>query len=217
MSKTIDFIKQVFRGKSVGRILFNWQVEKHCQNLTGACLDLAAGQEPSYRQYWSLAQNAKLVSSDYDQSKNPDLKIDLNEPLSFGNNSADNVFLFNAIYIVKEPETLIKEIQRILKVSGRFFMASPFIFNEAREPDDFRRLTSQGIEELLKKGGFTRFEIIPYGERFSAAVHLLHSFFIFDFIRLIIFAKALFLDKLIPQKIKRLHPCPVGYFVVARK
>jgi len=215
--KIFDFIKQVFQGKSISRILFNRQVEKHCQNLTGFCLDLASGENPSYHQYWSLSQGAKLVSADYDQGKNPDLKVDLNQTLPFDDNSADNVFLFNAIYIVKNPEKLLKEIDRVLKNGGKLFISSPFIFNEAKEPDDFRRLTSQGLEDLLKRSGFSDFEIIPFGERFTSAAYLWHSFFIFNFIRLIAFTKALLLDELIPERIKKEHPCPLGYFVIVNK
>jgi len=217
MNKIFDFIKQVFQNKSISRILFNWQVKKYCQNLTGRCLDLASGENPSYHQYWSLTQGTELIRTDYNQNKKPDLKVDLNEPLPFEDNYFDNIFLFNAIYIIKEPEKLIKEISRVLKKSGRLFMNSPFISNEAQEPDDFRRLTSQGLEHMLKRGGFSDFKIIPYGERFTAGVHLWHSFFIFNFIRLIAFTKALILDKLIPNKIKKLHPCPLGYFIIAKK
>jgi len=49
--KIFNFIKQVFQGKSIYRILFNWQVQEHCQNLTGKCLDLAGGKNPSYYHY----------------------------------------------------------------------------------------------------------------------------------------------------------------------
>jgi len=217
MVKTFDFIKQVWRGKSIYRILFNWQVQKHCQNLTGRCLDLAAGQQPSYYQYWSFSPEAQLIKADYNEAKKPDLKIDFNQPLPFEDNSLDNIFLFNAIYIIKQPKKLLKEIHRVLKKGGRLFIASPFVFNEAPEPDDFRRLTSQGLDDLLKKSGFSQWQIIPFGERFSAAVHLLHSFFVFNFIRLIVFLLALFLDKLVPPKIKKLHPCPLGYFIIAEK
>ena len=215
--KIFDFVKQVFQGRSIYRILFNWQVQKHCQNLTGACLDLAAGDKPSYLKYWSLAPGAKLITADYDQSKNPDLIIPFDQPIPLENNSIDNVFLFNAIYIIKEPEKAIKEIYRILKKDGKLFLGSPFVSNEAKEPNDYRRLTSQGLEDILTQGGFMNFRLIPYGERATAAVHLLHNFFIFNFIRLFAFTKALLFDKLIPRKIKRLHPCPLGYFVIARK
>ena len=216
MNKIFNFIKQVFKGKSIYRILFNWQVQKHCQNLTGSCLDLAAGKDPSYYQYWSL-KGAKLIKVDYNQDKDPDLKINFNQILPLEDNSIDNIFFFNAIYIVREPEKLIREIHRILKKDGQLFIASPFIFNEAKEPDDFRRLTSQGLKDLLIRGGFQDFEIIPFGERFTAAVHLLHSVFIFNIIRLLVFGFALLLDRLIPSKIKKLHPCPLGYFIIAKK
>jgi len=213
MNKTFDFIKQVFQGKSIARILFNWQVQKYCQNLTGKCIDLAGGKNPSYYRYWSFKNGAELIKTDIDG----DLKVDLNNDLPFNDSSIDNIFFFNAIYIIKNPEKLMKEINRILKKDGKLFIVSPFIFNEAKEPDDFRRLTSQGLEELLKQGGFNDFKIIPFGERFTAGVHLWHSFFIFNFIRLIAFTKALLFDKLIPKKIKKLHPCPLGYFIIIKK
>ena len=211
--KIFDFIKQVFQGKSIYRILFNWQVQKHCQNLNGKCLDLAGGKNPSYYKYWSFDNSAELIKTDL----NGELKVDLNNNLDFEDNSVNNILFFNAIYIIKEPEKLIKEINRILKKDGKLFIASPFIFNEAKEPDDFRRLTSQGLEKLLKESGFSNFEIISFGERFTAGIHLWHSFFLFNFIRLIIFTKALLSDKLIPKKIKKLYPCPLGYFVIAKK
>ena len=213
MNKIFDFIKQVFGGKSIYRILFNWQIQEHCQNLTGKCFDLAGGKDPSYHRYWSFEDNAELIKTDLDG----DFKVDLNNDLPFNDNSIDNIFFFNAIYIIKDPEKLIKEINRILKKDGKLFIASPFIFNEAEEPNDFRRFTSQGLEDLLWKGSFSSFEIISFGERFTAGIHLWHSFFIFNFIRLIAFSKAMLFDRLVPKKIKRLHPCPLGYFVIVKK
>jgi len=213
MNKIFDFIKQVFQGKSIYRILFNRQVQEHCHNLTGKCLDLAGGKNPSYYKYWSFENDAELIKTDLDG----DFKVDLNNDLPFNDNSIDNIFFFNAIYIIKDPEKLTKEINRILKKDGKLFIASPFISNEAKEPNDYQRLTSQGLERLLKQNGFNDFKIIPFGERFTAGIHLWHSFFIFNFIRLIAFTKALLFDKLIPKKIKRLHPCPLGYFVIVKK
>ncbi|MFC1701027.1 methyltransferase domain-containing protein [Patescibacteria group bacterium] len=217
MNKTLDFIKQVFHSKSIYRILFNWQVQEHCNNLTGICLDLAGGGNPSYYNYWFLNKSSKLVRTDFNLDKKPDMAVNLNQVLPFENNSMDNIFLFNAIYIIKEPERLIREINRVLKKDGRFFISSPFIFNEAKEPDDYRRLTSQGLEELFKIGNFNNFKIISFGERATSAIHLLHSFFIFNFMRLIIFTGALIFDKFVPKKVRKLHPCPLGYFAIAKK
>lgn len=217
MNRVSDFIKQVLQGKSIYRILFNWQVREYCRGLDGVCLDLAAGHQPSYHRYLSLRSGAQLIRSDYDKTKNPDVRADLNRSLPFKDGFADNIFVFNAIYIVKEPEKLCRELFRILKKDGRLYISSPFVFHEVREPDDFRRLTSQGLEQLLKNGGFQNVRLVPFGGHFSAAAHLLHSFFVFNMVRLVVFSAALLLDKLVPSKIRKLHPCPLGYFVINQK
>jgi len=216
MNIFFDFIKEVFTGKSLGRILFNWQVQKQCQNLEGISIDLAAGSNPSYYRYWGLNKN-KVIKVDYKQKEGIDIVVDLNQILPFKDNYADNIFLFNVIYIIKEPKNLLKEIYRVLKSGGTLFFNSPFINNEAPEPNDYFRLTSQGLNNLLRESGFSNFKIIPLGERFTAGVNLWHSFFIFNFIRFFVFTKALLLDKLIPKKIKKLHPCPILYFVIVKK
>lgn len=203
-----NFLKQAFGGKTIYRILFNWQVEKNCNGLKGVCLDLAGGREPSYEKYWDLKCD-KLIKTD--------IETDLNKPLPFADNFADNIFLFNAIYILEKPEETLKEIFRVLKPDGRLFLSSPFIANEMPEPHDYRRFTSEGLGKILKEAGFKNIKIIPFGERFSASAHLLHNFFLFNFVRFFSFIAALGLDKMIPKKIKKLHPCPMGYFVINKK
>lgn len=205
MINFFDFIKQVFRGKTISRILFNWKISEYCKDLRGVCLDLAGGKNPSYQKYWDLKCD-RLIKTD--------IEVDLNKPLPYGDNFADNIFLFNAIYILENPSETLKEIYRILKPDGKFFLSSPFIANEMPEPHDYHRFTSEGLMNVLKEVGFKKIEIISYGERFSASTYLLHIFFIFDFIRFFVFFFAIALDKLIPRKIKKLHPCPIGYFVI---
>jgi len=216
MNKIFDFIRQVYSGKTIARILFNWQVENNCKDLKGVCVDLASGGKPSYQRYWKLNCD-KFISSGYNTANKTDLIIDLNKKIPLIDNLADNIFLFNALYILKKPEECLKEIFRILKSDGILFLSSPFIANEMREPDDYFRFTSQKLEEMLKEAGFGKIKIIPHGERFSATAYLLHNFFFFNTIRFFIFSVALLLDKIIPKRMKREYPAPVGYFVIARK
>lgn len=216
MKKILDFIKQVYAGKTISRIIFNWQVRKNCQNLKGVCVDLASGKNPSYQRYWKLNCD-KFIRSEYSGDNRPDLVIDLNIKISLADNYADNVFLFNALYILKKPEESLKEIYRILKLGGSLFLSSPFVANEMPEPDDYFRFTSQKLKEMLNEAGFSEVKVTPYGERFSVTAYLLHNFFLFNTVRLFVFAIALFLDKAIPKKIKNNHPAPIGYFVIAQK
>lgn len=216
MIKFFDLIKQVYSGKTISRILFNWQVKDNCKNLTGTCVDLASGRNPSYQRYWQL-DCGKIIRSEYDDKNKPDIVVDLNKKIVLADNFADNVFLFNALYILKNPEESLREVYRILKPGGKLFLSSPFVANEMPEPDDYFRFTSQKLKEMLEGGGFSEIKIIPYGERFSAAVYILHDFFFFNFVRLAVFTAVLLADKMIPKRIKKRHPCPIGHFAVAKK
>lgn len=216
MSKIFDFIRQVYDGKTISRILFNWQVKKNCQSLTGICVDLASGGNPSYKRYWKLNCD-KLIRSEYEDKSNHDVVIDLNKKIPLADNFADNAFLFNALYILKNPEESLKEVCRILKLGGTLFLSSPFVANEMPEPDDYYRFTSQKLKEMLSAAGFAEIKIIPYGERFTAAAHLLHDFFIFNSVRLAFFAFALLADKFVSGKMKKKYSCPLGYFITAQK
>lgn len=217
MNRGLDFVEEVFNGRTIGRILFHWQVYRHCRNLSGTIIDLASGSvHPSYANYLDI-KPGKIIRMDYDASKHPDVIGDLNQPLPFEDNFADAVFLFNALYIFKKPADVLSEVRRIVKPGGRLFLTVPLIFSESKEPDDYWRFTSDGLRYLLEKATFREIEIYGFGERFSAAAYILHPTFRFNLIRLITYSLALLFDKLIPTKIKKLHPTPIGYFVIAQK
>ena len=216
MFKFIDFIKQVFQGKTIYRILFNWQVKENCQNLTGEVLDLAGGSNPSYDKY--LPHDLKIRRTDrVDFSDHGDLVVDFNKPLPFADNSVENIFLFNAVYIAQDQNLLLTEIYRILKEGGKIFLASPWVSSEIPEPDDYSRLTYQGLGWELQRVGFKEIRIIRFGERFSAVANLLHKFWLFSLIRLFVYPVSLLLDKLIPARLKKFQPCPLGYFCLSKK
>ncbi|XOB41354.1 MAG: methyltransferase domain-containing protein [Candidatus Nealsonbacteria bacterium] len=216
MNKLLDLIKEIYRKKGIQRILMNWQIFEHCKDLKGVMIDLGAGRNPSYYRYWRI-NPSQFIKVDIDKKTKPDVVADLNKTLPFDNNFADAAFLFNTLYIIKKPEELIKEIFRILKNNGKFFIYSPFIFNESKEPNDYFRYTSQGIEHLLKVGGFKDYQIVSVGERFTSAFNLIEKIIIFDILKIPLILLALFLDKIYPKKLKKLHPCPMGYFVKTKK
>lgn len=216
MNKLWDLIKETYKGKSIMRILTNWKVFENCRGLEGIIIDLGAGKNASYKRYWQICPS-QFVRVDIDRKANPDIVADLNKPLPLESNFADVVFLFSVVYIIKEPERLIKEIFRVVKPKGKLFIYSPLIFNESREPDDYLRFTSQGLERLLLRAGFNQYEIVPVGGRFTAALYLIEPIIIFKALRLFFRFCALLLDKIYPKKLKRLYPCSLGYFVRATK
>lgn len=216
MNIIFNLLKETYRGKTIARTLFNWEVFKHVKNVDGVIIDLGGGKSPSYERFWNIKPE-KFIRVDINEKAEPDVIADLNKPLSFSDNFADAIFLFSVIYILKNPPAVLREINRVLKPGGKLFLTSPFIFNEAKEPNDYWRFTSEGLERLLKESGFNEILIKPVGERFSAAAYLISPFLFFWPVKFAFYTLALILDKFIPIRLKYKQPSPIGYFIETKK
>ena len=216
MNYLTTLFRETYHGKTIARTLFNWEIEKSVKNIDGIIVDLGGGFKPSYERFWQIKPE-KLIRVDINEKSKPDITADLNKTLPFSDNYADAVFLFNVIYILENPVKTLREINRVLKTGGKLFITSPFIFNEAKEPNDYWRFTSEGLEKILKEAGFDETLIKPVGERFSAAAYLISPFLLFWPIKFIFYFLAILLDKLIPMRLKFKQPSPIGYFVEAQK
>ena len=156
----MNFISQVFAGKSLGRILFNRAVAENTRLLSGRVIDLAGGAH-SYAKY--LPTGVTLVVTDHVMHGGVDVVVDLNKTLPFPDASEQVLLCFNAVYILNDRSAFFKEAKRVLKSGGKLIFSSPFITNEMREPHDYVRLTSEGIAKELEVAGFSQFTISPYG------------------------------------------------------
>jgi SAM-dependent methyltransferase len=208
----IDFLKQIWNGSTIYRILMEREIKDFSRNFSGQALDLASGSSPRYWRW--LPDNLKIQGGDI---KGSNERIDFNGVLPFADETFDVVFLVNALYIVRNREELNVEILRILKLGGKFLLVSPFIANEMPDPDDFIRLTKQGLENELSFAGFRVCEMRRFGERFTSAAYLLDPVWRFRLVRVVIYALALVLDRLIPSNVKQRHPTPLGYICIGEK
>lgn len=206
-------VSQVFRGNTIFRSLFHQKVYEHREAVSGTVVDIAGSRAAEYYQYLSPDLRVQTLNI---KGEGVDVKADFNQPLPLAGASVDTALLFNALYIADDPPALFAECKRILKPGGRMLISSPYISNEMRDPHDYQRFTSEGLERLVRGSGMRIESIEPFGERFSAAAYLLHPFFLVAPIRLIAYALALGLDRIIPPQVKKAHPTPLGYFVVAR-
>ena len=214
--KASDLSRETWRGKSICRILQNWTIAEYCDGLTGSMLDLGGGERPSYERYWNV-HPTKLIRLEIDPKTNPDIVADLNEPLPFADATQDLVFLFNVVHIRREPEKVAAEVHRVLRARGTLWMISPFIFPESREPSDYMRYTSEGLQRLCQAAGFSQCNLVGLGERWSAAAFLISPFVRIRVFRVVLFAVCLLLDKMVPQWLRNTRPTPITYFCIAQK
>jgi SAM-dependent methyltransferase len=213
-------VKETFKGHTLFRIFLDYQIKAQCSAITGEVLDLASGQHAYY--HYLLGSKIKITTTDLKLSSGVDLAIDLEKlPLPLVDNSFDNILLFNALCLLKNPENLFGELKRVLKPGGKLFFSSLLIAYLRPEPKDYNRWTAIKIEETLAEAGFLKFKIIPLGDRFSAALNLtispLPSRYGLSLVKLFFYFFAIFSDKILRANIKKNHPGPIGYFCLAEK
>ncbi|PIR03761.1 MAG: hypothetical protein COV59_03750 [Candidatus Magasanikbacteria bacterium CG11_big_fil_rev_8_21_14_0_20_39_34] len=212
MKKLIDFTQEVFKGRTIYRILFSWKLQKYCKNIQGNILDLGGGKNPTYRKY--LPKETTLIRAECNKEKNPDILLDMNaEHWEVKKESYDTVFCHNTLYISAQPEQVIHNIYSVLKSEGKLFLTTPFIFRESPEPHDYYRFTSEKLLEMCQSQGFVKVKVIPFGKNFSSVAYLLYPFFYFRFLKWFIYGAAIVLDRLVPERVS----VPLGFFVIAKK
>jgi len=103
----------------------------------------------------SLSMNLKslhpgIINLDICFYKNIDIVGDAH-CLPFKDASVDMVLFKNVIEHIRNPDTAMKEIKRVLKPGGYLYIKLPFLQPFHAVPDDFQRHSWEGMKELLKE------------------------------------------------------------------
>lgn len=113
-------------------------------------LDAGSGHSP-YQQCFSHALyfSTDLMRSEREYSK-PSFICDLtNIPIK--TNGFNHIVFTQVVEHLMEPESAIKELQRILIPGGLLLISGPLFYEEHEAPYDFRRFTQYGLREMFKK------------------------------------------------------------------
>jgi Methylase involved in ubiquinone/menaquinone biosynthesis len=73
-------------------------------------------------------------------------------------NTIDCLFCTGTLEHVKYPETVLKEILRVLRKDGIVYIDVPFMQCYHPDPVDYWRFTIKGIELICTRNGFTKIE-----------------------------------------------------------
>lgn len=211
-----EVLKETWKKKSLARILLNQAVQSKIGKLTGHVLDVGGGGNPSYQRYLDLTE-ATLETLNLDPKRQPTYFHDLNKPLPVASNHYQSVLCFNTLYCVRDQQALVNEMYRTLKPGGTLFLINPFIFNEQPEPEDYSRLTRQGLAQLMQMAGFQNWQIQAIGGRVAAAETLIDDALLIYPFRLIARFIALGMDKYLFSKLDAKHPAPQAFLVIAQK
>lgn len=129
-------------------------------SLKGSVLDFGCGRKPYQNQFVNatsyIGVDMQTTGHDHEHSK-VDTYYD-GKRIPFSDNYFDNIFSSEVFEHVDNLDEIIKELNRVLKNEGKILITVPFVWNEHETPYDFRRFSKYGIEDLLKKSGFSILE-----------------------------------------------------------
>jgi SAM-dependent methyltransferase len=211
---------EVWRGKSIGRILTNEALSQWASEMHGVVLDVACGSNPSYRGVLNLMGGAsvQLIGVDCLLSCRPTVVADLTRPLPFKTGVADAAVMSSFLYIPPDPERVLREVSRVLRSHGLLVLTAPLVYPYTPEPTDHWRFTEEGLRCLLSRSGFAIERLIPIGGRWTSSAYLLSPILRPRWLTApLVYWLSVWLDGWTSAWLNRLPPCPIGYVVKARK
>lgn len=133
----------------------------------GAVLDVGCGFMPYKKIIESNPKVEQYIGMDLQQHAYygrviPDLKWDGRE-IPLPDKSVDCVMATEFLEHYAEPETVLREIFRVIKTDGRVFATVPFVWNLHEIPHDEYRYTPYSIERHFRNAGFKEIKIKALG------------------------------------------------------
>lgn len=122
--------------------------------LAGEVLDVGCGRKP----YRHLTRATCYTGVDIDTPATralaaADVYYD-GRHLPFPDASFDAVLCSQVLEHVFTPAEFLREIHRVLRPGGVLLLATPFVWDEHEQPQDFGRYSSFGLKDLMQQTGF---------------------------------------------------------------
>ncbi|OGS34443.1 MAG: hypothetical protein A2293_15255, partial [Elusimicrobia bacterium RIFOXYB2_FULL_49_7] len=119
--------------------------------LNGKTLNVGGGDYNSY--YHLLTINGEMESVNIDPHYKPTIVADINQPLPVSAENYDNVICFNTLEHISNDTLAVREMLRVLKPGGRFYIAVPFLYRMHSAPCDYHRHTALWWNDFLRSCG----------------------------------------------------------------
>jgi SAM-dependent methyltransferase len=122
--------------------------------MAGEVLDVGCGRKP----YRHLTRATRYVGVDIDTPATRALAAADHyydgRTLPFADASFDAVLCSQVLEHVFTPAEFLREIHRVLRPGGVLLLATPFVWDEHEQPQDFGRYSSFGLKDLTQRCGF---------------------------------------------------------------
>ncbi len=165
IQKVINFFPKDWRLKFNPR---RYAIEKFVENSAvklkngSNILDAGAGPCP----YKSFFNHCHYESTDFvDKYKCLNFVCNLSE-IPKKEQTYDAILNTEVLEHVEDPQKVINEMYRILKIGGRIFLTTPQSWRIHQAPYNYFYFTKYGLNSLFEKAGFSKIKIMPMGGYF---------------------------------------------------
>jgi SAM-dependent methyltransferase len=131
-------------------------------HIRGVVADIGGGWGP----YHGELRDARIITMDWVRTSAVDIVGSALE-IPFKDGTFDCVMLTEVLEHVCCPETVLKDVWRILKPGGKLYLTAPQMWPLHYEPHDYYRFTSYGLSHLLVSSGFSILTMEPVGRVFT--------------------------------------------------
>jgi SAM-dependent methyltransferase len=171
-------------------------MDKECY---GKALDIGGGTiKASHYRFLRITKWFRLTTLDISPFAKPDIVINLEkENIPFKDNVFDFVLAFNIVEHLSRRKEVLGEVYRVLKPGGELIGIIPFLVNVHPDPNDYIRLTDQGLAALFTEIGYRECQITPVGVGPFTASYYQTEFMLPRILRLVIGPIAIMLDKIL--------------------
>jgi SAM-dependent methyltransferase len=148
-----------------------WWHQAIADRVAGDVLDIGCGLVPLYEAYSPRARTVTCL--DWNENQYLDAVADLNYPIELTSASFDSVILSDVLEHVRNPETLLAEVFRLLRPGGVVLVNTPFFYWLHEEPHDYCRYTEFWLCSQLEQSGFSDVTVEPLGGYAEVATDLI--------------------------------------------
>lgn len=117
-----------------------------------------------------------VINLDMQKYPNVDIVCDVCKRIDLPDNSVDAIIIEAVIQFLHDPDTAMKEMNRVLRKGGIILSVTAFMFKYNPCPRDYQRLTLDGLDKLHEKYNFKKIEAGPMIGPTSTLRHVLANY-----------------------------------------
>jgi SAM-dependent methyltransferase len=137
------------------------------QYARGNLADIGCGFVPLYEYYRSYVGEVTTIDwgNSYHKNQFLDIEADLNSVPIIGteNDSFDTIICSDVLEHIYDPNQLLNEFNRIMKIGGCLMLNVPFYYWVHEEPHDYYRYTEYALKRFIVDSGFEIIEFVILG------------------------------------------------------